>query len=398
MSRTPGPTPRHRPEITRLARVLGVDESDLSTLEQIPEEDLATLHRQVNHALFGQGQQAFARVANLSRTIPAPMAGKLAEKFLPPVLAARVAEQLSPAKARDLVGRVSVDYLAELAIALDPIGARPVIEEIPDERIGQVARALFEREEYFAMADFARCVTPDGLLAALDAASPRDLAAILPLLDWDETLDEVVARLSPAKIDEVVAGLTSPELVELAIAVDLTPLRPILDHLSDEKVAEVAHELLDRDEYAALAELAAAIPPSLLAVAVGVASPADLAEILPLLDRDTPLEEVLDHLSPEQVDEIVGGLSAEQLADLAVAIDLEPLRPVLDRIDSEAVAGAARELFDRQEYAALAELATTIPPSLLPTAIGVAERADLEAVLEHLPPGPEREAALEAMA
>lgn len=303
------PTPARR----RLARILEVPVEDLDGLIGIPDEDLATLHQQINHSLHARGKEAYGRVANLTRTIPSPLAGKLAEKFLPPVLAARVAEQLPPAKARDLVERVSVRYLSDIAMALDPVGAQPIIEAIAPARIAQVAADLFQRDEYAAMAEFARAVTEEGLLAALDRASPQDLARVLPMLEWRPALDNVLTRLSPAKVEEIVTGLTAQELADLAVAVDLTPLRPILGHISQEAVAEVARELFARNEHQAMAGLATAIPPGLLSVAIGVGTTADLASVVPLLQTGPELEVALAALPDDQWDELVATLGTDAL-------------------------------------------------------------------------------------
>lgn len=304
---------RPSPARRRLARILEVSVEDLHGLDAVPDEDLTTLHQQINHSLHARGQAAYARVANLTRTIPSPLAGKLAEKFLPAVIAARVAEQLPPAKARDLVGRVSVRYLSDIAIALDPVSARPIIQEIAPARIGQVAGDLFQRGEYAAMAEFARAVDEEGLLAALDQASPKDLAEILPMLEWSPALDHVLTRLSPAKVDEVITGLTPTQLADLAIAVDLTPLRPILDHISEAAVADVARELFARNEHQAMADLATAIPPTLLSMAIAAGEPADLALVLPLLKTSPELEEALGQLPDDQWAVLVDTLGEDAL-------------------------------------------------------------------------------------
>src|SRR5262249_52514320 len=150
-------------------------------LDTLPEPELRRLHDQISHALFADGQARFARVANLSKSLPAPVAGKLAERFLPAVLAARVTELLEPAKARDLVDRVAVPYLADVSVALDPVRSRPVVEALPAERIGEVAGELFQRGEYVTMAEFVGTLAPDALAAAMRAATPHDLLALLPL-------------------------------------------------------------------------------------------------------------------------------------------------------------------------------------------------------------------------
>ena len=133
---------RRSPQLSRIARLLEVDVADVQGLDGVPDADLRILHDQISHSMFADGQQRFAGVAALSKTVPGPLAGKLAERFLPPVLAARVSELLEPARARDLVGRVRISYLADIAVALDPVKSRPVVQALPADRIGQVAKEM----------------------------------------------------------------------------------------------------------------------------------------------------------------------------------------------------------------------------------------------------------------
>jgi hypothetical protein len=204
------------PQIGRIARLLEVDPGDVRGLDTVPEEDLRTLHDQISHTLFADGRARFARVAGLSKTLPAPVCGKLAELFLSAAIAARVAELLEPARARDLVNRVSVPYLADISMVLDPVRSRPVVLAIPPARIGEVARELYRRGEYSTMAEFAGTVHRDALFAALGAATPRDLLALVPLLEWNDNLDHVVRNLPGPQVARIVRELDADELAGLA--------------------------------------------------------------------------------------------------------------------------------------------------------------------------------------
>ncbi|MCW2531765.1 MAG: hypothetical protein JWP62_1335 [Blastococcus sp.] len=58
-------------ELRRLAHTLDVDPTALTMLERVPVEDLRTLWAQIGEAMFQAGRPAFARVATLSKTVPA---------------------------------------------------------------------------------------------------------------------------------------------------------------------------------------------------------------------------------------------------------------------------------------------------------------------------------------
>lgn len=211
-------------QINRLAHLLGVPVSEVAGLDGVPAEELRNLHRQISDAMFGPGRPRFARIAALSERLPASASGRLAERFLPPVLAAQVSVELEPAKARELVNRVSLDYLAELSAALDPSRCAEVVRALPPQRVGQIAGALFARHEYAALAEFAGVIDADGLRAALDAGGADDLLALVPLLEWTGDLAQVVAEIDDAKIDDILHAIVDGDRwAEAGVLTDSVP-------------------------------------------------------------------------------------------------------------------------------------------------------------------------------
>jgi hypothetical protein len=202
-------------QIARIARLLGVAPDQVTGLDGLTEPELRALHDQISAALFADARARFARVAGLSKTLPAPVAGKLAERFLPPVLAARVTELLEPARARDLVDRVSIRYLGDISIALDPVRSREVVAAIPAARIGEVAGELFRRGEHAVMAEFVGTIGLEGLTATVRAARPRDLLTLVPLVEWSENLEHVFRHLPEAQVRAINAELAPDELAAL---------------------------------------------------------------------------------------------------------------------------------------------------------------------------------------
>lgn len=343
--------PRRSAQVFRIARLLDVAPDDVHGLDGLPDEELKALHDQISHAMFAEGQAQFARVASLSRTIPGPMAGRLAEKFLPAVLAARVSELLDPARARDLVGRVRVPYLADIAVALDPVRARPVVQELPADRIGEVAREMFARGEYVVMAQFVDTVTLDALFAALAQATPHDLLAVTPLLEWNDNLDHVIAHLPEAQLDRIVAELDAPELAELALVLDPLRFGPIVARLDLDTVARIAAELFAREEHEAMARFAGVVTPETMVAALDAASSRDLLEIAPFLTWNDAVDQVVRDLPDHQVTTLVDDLASGEHWTLGDALLLglgdEAVETLLSRARS-----LSAESFARIEQAA----------------------------------------------
>lgn len=316
------------PQIGRIARLLHLDPAEIQGLDSIPEADLRTLHDQISKSLFAEAQHRFARVAALSKTIPGPLAGVLAEKFLPPVMAARVSEMLDPGKARDLIGRVSVRYLADIALALDPVKSKPVVQQLPPEPIGKVAKELFGRQEYATMAEFVGTVTLEALFAALHVASPHDLLAVVPLLEWNENLDKVIAELPERQVAAIAAALSAEELAELALALDPSRMGPIVAAVPVDTVAEIARVLFERGEYSGMAAFAGVVTEPMLQAALAVASARDLLAVVPLLEWTPQVAGVVDALPEQTLDSL--------FTEIASAGDWDVARATFERLGETA--------------------------------------------------------------
>ena len=296
------------PHLERIARLLHVDVAEVHGLDDLTDAQLRTVHDRIAELVFAGQQERFARIAGLSKALPGPVAGKLAERFLPPPLAARTAEMLEPAKARDLVTTVRVSYLADLAMSLDPTRSERVVQAIPAANVGQVARELFGRGEYATMAEFAGTVTLDALFAAFDVATPHDLFEIAPLLVWNDNLDAVVSQLPVEKIIPLVHELVRTSREETGGGSRYTVIdrmAPVMACVPAERVGEVAAVLFERGEYEAMAQFSGVIPPPSILAAVSVANARDLLGVVPLLEWNDNLANTINQLPVSVVDDVL---------------------------------------------------------------------------------------------
>ena len=199
-------------ELMKLARLLGVSPSRLSGLSSAAPEDLRALRAQVGERLFAADREAFARVGLLAKTIPAAVSAKVAEKVLPPMLAARATESLSPEKAGELAGRLPASFLADVAQHLDPARTADVVVGVPSAKIIEVTAELARREDWITMGGFVGHL-PAGTLRA--TTSTLDGAALLQVwfvLDAKDRLDEIAAMLSDEQVSAMVAAASGQGL------------------------------------------------------------------------------------------------------------------------------------------------------------------------------------------
>jgi hypothetical protein len=193
-------------EIRKLAHQLGVPPSRLQFLAAVPVEDLARLRRQIGEVLFEANKQHFARVVAASKLVPSGLAAKITERALPPLVAARTAELLDPPRAVDMVARLSDDYLADVAAAMDPHRAPAVVEGIPADRVAAVGSELARRREWVVMGSFVSVVSPDALRATCRVLDGEALLRTGYVLDDLTRLDRIADELSDEQVDGILAA------------------------------------------------------------------------------------------------------------------------------------------------------------------------------------------------
>jgi hypothetical protein len=191
-------------EVEKLARALATDPERLAALEACPPKALRKLRHQVGDHLLEADHTAFSRAAAASSAVPAAVAAKLAQKALGPLLTARVAALIDEDRVIGIIKRLPDDFLAEVALELDPRHARHVLLSIPPERMAEAAAELDRRGEHVPMSGFCAHITPDALSAVVEVLSPDALLRVGFLLEAPERLDGIVAELSDERLAAVV--------------------------------------------------------------------------------------------------------------------------------------------------------------------------------------------------
>src|SRR5664279_3722893 len=102
-------------EILKLGHQLGVPPSRLHFLADVDAGELRALRAQIGHAMFTADKHHFAKVAAVSKLVPVALAAKITEHALSPLIAARTAEVLEPARAVEMVVRLSDGYAADVS-------------------------------------------------------------------------------------------------------------------------------------------------------------------------------------------------------------------------------------------------------------------------------------------
>jgi len=392
-------------QVLRVAHVLGVRPEQVDPLASVPADQIRQLHDQLANWLFAVHEDSFARVASVSKVIPGAVAGKLAERFLQPALAARAAVMLEPAKARDLVNKVSVNYLADVALSLDPVRGTPVIKAIPPARVAEVAKALFDRDELAAMAEFAGSVDKPALDAALKVASPAQLVRVAPLLAWNDNIEQIIDELPDARVDAILTAIAHDSLwaeasvllrrlraETLARVVErLQSLPDVAAQIPTDLVGELAVDLFETGELDTMVLFMPVVPDAALGRALEVAGGADLLRIAPLLTWTDRVHDILENLTDEQLDTVLLDMASHDLwgeasvllrevrmpALVRVAGRLEAHRGLAEQIPADLIRDLATDLFAEGQFETMVLFVPVVSGDALHAAITVAGAENL---------------------
>jgi hypothetical protein len=199
-----------RAELIKLARTLGSEEGAVGFLAPLGAADLRRLANRLSLALFAEHRAALQKLADASRLLPASLVAKLSEHVFGPMLSARMAGLMPPARAVDVAQKLRGAFLAEVCIQLDPRSASDLLALMPTRVIVDVARRLLERGEHLTMGRFVDDLTDDAVRAVIESLG--DDAAFVRIgffVERRERLNELVGLIDAARLQRVVAAVAA---------------------------------------------------------------------------------------------------------------------------------------------------------------------------------------------
>lgn len=140
-----------RAELVKLARALDTTPERVAFAAALDHGDVRRLRVRVENVLYDEHRAAFQRVAAITRMLPTHLNVRIALRAFSPMLAARVAGEMSADRAAELASRMPIEYLAEGCVHLDPRRAGPLLSRIRRERVLAVVSLLVERGDFITL-------------------------------------------------------------------------------------------------------------------------------------------------------------------------------------------------------------------------------------------------------
>lgn len=302
-----------RAEILRLARLLRKQPAELAFLLEVDDADLRVFRDQVTESLFDAHSGVIRRLGSASKLLPNPIIAKIGASVFGPLLCARIAGEIEPAKASDVARRLPVEFLADVAVELDPRRVDRIIPQIPTDTIVAVAVVLAERADWITLGRFVGHLPEEKIAACLNRLDD------VHLLRTAFAVDDVSA------VATVIDLISSERLTSLLVAASQEQLWPTLlgiaERLRDDQVVELAGLLAEQDD-AVLTELL------------------DVVAEHDLWDKLLPLAAELPTEAQQVLADAASRLTAETRSAIAQRADtigvLDRLGPIADALDSAA--------------------------------------------------------------
>ena len=219
-------------EILKLAWLVDAEPEDLSYLQDVASQDIRDLREQVTVAMFDSDRQLLQRVAAATKLVPPKLAAVIGERAFGPLLCARVTGLLEPSRAIDIAERLETDFLADLAVELDPRRASRVIAEI--------TRELAEREEYVPMGGLVGHLSEAALRAAIDAIDDETLLLTAYVVEAKGNLGALVGLLPPERLETIIRSAAELDLWPEAL--------DVLGHVSERQRGQLGDIAAAQDD------------------------------------------------------------------------------------------------------------------------------------------------------
>lgn len=342
---------RVRGELTKLALLLDVPESELDSLAAFDRADLGALRKRIARTLYERHRHTFDRLAAMAKIIPVPIARQIARLGFGPILCAHVGVLIPPQRAAQVATGVPVEFLAEIPAHIEPELVRPMLAHLPDDLVFAIARELVGKQEYVHIAQFAE-IAPDGLVRGFVDAVDDDqtFLAVACYVDSDDTLNRLIALLDQDRFDRIVhvavhgdeetrlRGLT---LMIRSDATQRTRIGQSTLDIPGSDMAEFVTAITDAGHLDALIEYVLTLRPADLAQSLLARLPADL-----VLDIGRKLLATKDYADIARFAEIAPD---DLVRDFVAAVDDdETFLALAPHIDSDATLNRVIALVDDQ--------------------------------------------------
>lgn len=203
-------------EITKLARELGTDPSELAFLTDSSPEALRTIRYRIAGSLDEPHRPMFRRLARASAIVPVALAATIATRFFGPMLCGAVASELAADRAATMVGHLPMKFVADVTPYINPRTSGALIKGIELSILVPVMKELVQRRDMVTISRLVEAATQPQVQASADLIEdPADLLAVYLFAESNQSLDAMIAAIDDDRLAAVVAAAQDADLADV---------------------------------------------------------------------------------------------------------------------------------------------------------------------------------------
>lgn len=193
--------PASNPQLTKLARTLGVSEQRIAYLAEVPPADLNRFRGQVADRIYAEHAAGIARITLAARIIPPSIAVRLILRNGSPLLTARLAAATEHGRAVEIARRLPADFLADVAAHLDATQAGRLVSALPPSTVCAVVARLAAAADWVTLGTLVPALPPPLLRAVVGELDGVAILRCAAMTDSPEHAAALAAALDATAVD-----------------------------------------------------------------------------------------------------------------------------------------------------------------------------------------------------
>jgi hypothetical protein len=198
---------RKQAEVVKLSRLLHTTPESLAYLEALDTDTLHDLRQSCTRQLLDQQRALFGRIATASKLLPMALLAFISERTMGPLLCARIAGEMSTARAIEICKHLSPAFMASSAIYLEADKARELTAALPLQSVVTVTRELIARKEFITLGDLVGTLPMSIIEAVLrEVDNGEALLRIGFFVESTERLNDILDTLPIERLHDLIAA------------------------------------------------------------------------------------------------------------------------------------------------------------------------------------------------
>ncbi|UTO18776.1 hypothetical protein NGC85_12675 [Acinetobacter sp. Z1] len=198
-------------EIIKIARILNVQEQQLTFLLTLAPESLRQFRFAMIELLQNQQKTRFRNLAAWVNWLPNWLTAIMVKRFFDPFIVAQIAVHLSTEHLYRIAKHLSADTLAAISVYLDPRLARELLGYLTTHQIIDIAQVLLKQRNFVTMGRFVGMLSDEVVQdVAQIIEKESDLLEIAFYIESRERIDHLVHVLPKDRIRKALLIISDP--------------------------------------------------------------------------------------------------------------------------------------------------------------------------------------------